>query len=199
MLKSLTKVSAIVAMSVLWQPVAAQETSEEGTASVGGALDMGQSISNEPALGQRYVKETVGDWSVTCTKTQLDQDPCNLAQILKDTNGGAVAEVFLFRLEEGSQAVAGATLLAPLGTLLPAGVSFSVDGAPGKRYNFNHCERDGCVARIGLTDGDVAAFKGGTQATVALRPAEAPDQLVQVPMSLKGFTAGFEGLTPVKN
>ena len=192
MLNSLTKVSAVVALSVLWQPLAAQETSEaEAVAPVPGGLDLGQ-----PILGQVYLKENSGDWRVLCTKTNAAEDPCHLSQTLSDA-GGPVAEVNLYRLAEGSQAVAGAQLLAPLGTLLTTGVSFSVDGAPGKRYNFNHCEQGGCVAQIGLTDGDIAAFKQGTTAIVTLRPAEAPSQLVQVPMSLKGFTSGFDGLSPV--
>ena len=190
MLNSLTKVSAIVALSVLWQPLAAQETSE-GEAPAAGGLDMGQ-----PVLGQLYMKEKSGDWLVVCTKTNASEDPCHLSQTLNDA-GGPVAEINLYRLDDGNQAVAGAQLLAPLGTLLTTGVSFSVDGAPGKRYNFNHCEPGGCIAKIGLTDGDIAAFKGGSAATVTLRPAEAPAQIVKVPMSLKGFTAGFEGLTPV--
>ncbi|CUH82361.1 Invasion protein B, involved in pathogenesis [Tritonibacter multivorans] len=190
MLNSLTKVSAIVALSVLWQPLAAQETSE-GEAPVAGGLDMGQTV-----LGQLYMKEKSGDWLVVCTKTNADADPCHLSQTLNDA-GGPVAEINLYRLEEGNQAVAGAQLLAPLGTLLTTGVSFSVDGAPGKRYNFSHCEPGGCIAKIGLTDGDIAAFKQGTAATVSLRPAEAPAQIVKVPMSLKGFTAGFDGLKPV--
>lgn len=196
MLKTLTRISCVAAM--LATPVFAEDTTAEGVVSdeklAEDVLDMGQPVAEEgPALGQRYLKEEYGDWSLICIKSQAESDPCNLFQVLKDSSGGAVAEVSLFRIEQaGSQAVAGATIVAPLETLLTAGVSLSVDGAPGKRYNFSFCNQAGCVAQIGLTDGDIAAFKQGTEAKLSVRPHQAPNQVVEVTMSLKGFTAGFD-------
>ena len=110
-----------------------------------------------------------------------------------------MAEISLFRLEGGGQAVAGASVIVPLETLLPAQLTIAVDGAPGKRYNYSFCNPIGCVAQIGLTAEDVAAFKKGTEATVALVPAPAPDQVVKLKLSLKGFTAGYDTVDVVQN
>ena len=90
-------------------------------------------------------------------------------------------------------------MVVPLETLLPAQLTISIDGAPGKRYNYSFCNPIGCVAQIGLTEADIAAFKKGKIAQISLRPAPAPDQVVTLDMSLKGFTAGYNVVDVVSN
>lgn len=162
-------------------------------------LDLGQPVAQGPKLGERYSKGKFGDWDLACIKTEAETDPCSLLQILKDDKGNAVAEVSLFRIEGDGQAVAGATVIVPLETLLPAQLTIAVDNAPGKRYSYTLCNQIGCVAQIGLTAEDIAAFKKGTTATVSLVPAPAPDQVVALPMSLAGFTAGYDVVDVVTN
>ena len=111
---------------------------------------------------------------------------------MTDGQGQPMAEFSLFRLSGSGQAVAGATVIVPLETLLPAQLTISIDGAPGKRYNYSFCSPVGCVAQIGLTEADIAAMKKGSTATLSLVPAPAPDQTVKLTLSLKGFTAGYE-------
>jgi len=183
----------------------ASETQAGETQATDTPLDMGQAVADGtdnaggPKLGERYSKAKHGDWDMACIKIEADVDPCSLLQILKDVQGNAVAEVSLFRLEEGGQAVAGATIIVPLETLLPAQVTISVDGAPGKRYGYSFCNQIGCVAQIGLTQADIDAFKKGSKATVSLVPAPAPDQVIALPMSLSGFTAGYDVVDVVSN
>jgi len=201
MFKNLTPLS-LVALMALGTPVLAQSTSTEAASESQtneNPLDMGQAVAEGPKLGERYSKAKHGDWDLACIKIEADVDPCSLLQILKDDKGNAVAEVSLFRLEEGGQAVAGATIIVPLETLLPAQVTISVDGAPGKRYNYSFCNQIGCVAQIGLTQADIDAFKKGDKATVSLVPAPAPDQVIVLPMSLSGFTAGYDVVDVVTN
>lgn len=209
MIKSLTPIT-LAALLALTSPLAAQEATTEAEtgdsapasepAPADQVLDLGQPVDDgTPQLGQRYAKETHGDWDLACVKTEAETDPCSLLQILTDPNGNPMAEVSLFRIDQpGGQAVAGATIIVPLETLLPAALTISVDGAPGKRYNYSFCNPLGCVAQIGLTQTDIDAFKRGNEATLTLRPAPAPDQLVEMKMSLKGFTAGFDVVDVVK-
>lgn len=161
-------------------------------------LDMGQPVEQGPALGQRYVKESHGDWNLACIKTEAEVDPCSLVQILVDETSNPVAEVSLFRLE-GGQAAAGATVIVPLETYLPGQLTISVDGASAKRYNYQFCNQIGCIAQIGLTQDDVNAYKAGAKATVTLIPAPAPDRPITLEMSLSGFTAGYDVVDVVKN
>jgi invasion protein IalB len=201
MFKNLTSIS-LVALMTFGAPAMAQDTKTEDTSEAStdeNPLDMGQPVSEGPKLGERYSKAKYGDWELACIKTELETDPCSLLQILQDEQGNSVAEMSLFRLPEGGQALAGATIIVPLETLLPAQLTISVDGAPGKRYNYSFCNPIGCVAQIGLTAADIAAFKKGGKATVSLVPAPAPDQVVTLPMSLNGFTAGFDIVDVVSN
>lgn len=203
MFKSILPLSAL-AVSVFAAAAFAQDTAteapsatEENTADQ--VLDLGQPVQDGPKLGERYAKETHGDWNIACIKTEAETDPCSLLQILQDDNGNSVAEVSMFRLEGSGQAVAGATVIVPLETLLPAQLTISVDGAPGKRYGYSFCNPIGCIAQIGLTAEDIDAFKKGGEATVSLVPAPAPGQLISLKMSLKGFTAGYDVVDIVSN
>lgn len=199
MLKSFHQISCYAVIACLSAiPLAAQEATPPESAPDQG-LDLGQPVENTVQIGQRYSKDKIGDWDLVCIKTENDEDPCNLFQLLKDQNDGSIAEISLFRIEQsGGQAVAGATLVAPLETLLASGATLSIDGAPGKRYSFNYCTATGCVAQIGLTDGDIAALKQGSEATVSVRPAGSPNTVVNAKMSLKGFTAGYDIVDVVK-
>lgn len=203
---------AAIAMCALAAPAFAQDTStetpaeapteapaaEEAAPGTQNQLDLGQSVSEGPKQGERYAKETFGDWTLACIKTEAETDPCSLLQILRDDSENAVAEVSLFRIENGGQAVAGATVLVPLETLLTAQLTIAVDDGPGKRYNFAFCNPLGCAAQIGLTQEDIDAFKRGNKATVSIVPAPAPDQVVALTMSLSGFTAGFDAVDVLK-
>lgn len=195
-------VLALVLAGATAQAQSSEETAkpEPGQSDAAGQLlDLGQPVTEGPQLGERYSKAKHGDWDLACIKIEAEEDPCSLLQILKDETGQAVAEVSLFRLEGGGQAVAGATVIVPLETLLPAQLTISVDGAPGKRYNYSFCNPIGCIAQIGLTQQDIDAFKKGSEAMVTLVPAPAPDQVVRLKLSLKGFTAGFEEVDVVSN
>ncbi|AUQ70475.1 invasion associated locus B family protein [Phaeobacter inhibens] len=212
MIKSLTPMT-LAALMALPLPVMAQDTAgaaetEESQPAAevtteapkaDDVLDLGQPVQDGPQLGQRYSKETHGDWDLACVKTEEESDPCSLLQIMTDTSGNPMAEFSMFRInQEGSQAVAGATVIVPLETLLPAALTISIDGAPGKRYNYSFCNPMGCVAQIGLTETDISAFKKGKKATLSLRPAPAPDQVINMELSLSGFTAGYNVVDVVK-
>ena len=172
------------------QETTTEETTgaDDGQATSEAGLDMGQDVQEDPT----YVKEEFGDWQLRCFRSGAEEDPCQMFQLLTEEAGNPVAEFSLYRLPEGAQAAAGATIVVPLGTLLSEGVKISVDGGKAKSYTYSFCSMAGCYARIGLTAADVAAFKRGVVATLQIVPAQAPDQKVDIKASLSGFTAAFE-------
>ncbi|MBU9699426.1 invasion associated locus B family protein [Rhodobacteraceae bacterium HSP-20] len=172
-------------------PAAAQEAPAEGTAA-GSDLSMGQAPAD--GVGSTYVKASFESWEQRCVKSGTDADPCQLYQLLKDASGNSVAEIGMFSLPEGGQAAAGATIIAPLETLLTGGVRIGIDEAEPKIYPFTFCSQVGCVARVGFTAEEVAAFKAGNKATLTIVPAVAPDKTVALEISLKGFTAGYDAV-----
>ena len=165
---------------------------EETTAAPEAADDLNLGEPVGPQVGEPYIREEFGDWALRCIKSpEGSPDPCNLYQLLNNEEGVSVAEFNMFRLPEGRQAVAGATIVVPLETLLTQQLTIAVDGQSARRYPFTFCNRAGCVARLGFTQEEVDQFKRGAAATVRLVPAAAPTEEVVLNVSLNGFTAGF--------
>ena len=157
-------------------------------------LDMGTPVATgEPQVGQPYTREEFGDWAMRCLKAAEGPDPCQLYQLLLDASSNPVAEISMFPLPAGSRAAAGATIVAPLETLLTEQVTISVDGGTARSYPFTFCNAAGCVARVGFTAEEIAQFKAGSAATMTIVPAAAPDEVVTLAISLVGFTAGYDG------
>ncbi|MBT8416503.1 MAG: invasion associated locus B family protein [Silicimonas sp.] len=159
-------------------------------------LSMGstEGEAGEPQVGQTYVAEVIEDWQVRCVKTEEGKDPCQLYQLLKDGDGNSVAEFSIFNLPEGQEAVAGATIITPLETLLTADLRLAVDAGQARRYPYSFCSQIGCFARVGFTQGEIDALKRGNAANVTIVPAAAPNETVGLSVSLSGFTAGWNAL-----
>lgn len=168
-----------------------QAQTAEGDAPVAPAVDSGLDLG-QPVVPEPFVKEVFNDWELRCLNVDAEREVCQMYQLLEDAQGASVAEVSLFRLKDGGQAVAGGTFTVPLETLLTQKLNISVDGREGKRYDFSFCTVQGCFARVGFTAEDIARFKAGKEALITIVPVVAPDQRVTVSMSLSGFTAAFD-------
>ncbi len=151
-------------------------------------LSLGEEVSDNGT----YLASTHGAWQLICQRAREGTDPCLLQQMLRDAEGNPVAEFNLFALPPGREVAAGANIVTPLLTLLTQQVTIRVDAGTAKRYPFTWCEPVGCVARIGLTAAEVAAYKRGRTATITIVPLAAPDQPVNLTLSLTGFTAGYD-------
>ena len=213
---ALRKPLALIILLGLAGAVVAQETTPDPAAPAASdapASDAPATATSDPAanglalgqevdpngIGSTYVKEAFVDWDLTCIRTvastNSDADPCQLYQLLRDGDGNDVAEVSLFPLPAGQQAVAGATVVTPLETLLTEDLVIQVDQGSAKRYPFSFCTTGGCIARVGFTAEELAALKAGIKANLTIVPVAAPDQKVVLNLSLKGFTAGFEAVS----
>lgn len=171
----------------------AQTDGEAPQAAVG--LDTGRVVQENPA----FIREEHDDWQIKCFPTEGGEDLCQMYQLLTEEAGNPVAEFSIYRLPPGGPVVAGATLAVPLGTLLTEEVKLSIDAGKAKSYAYSFCTMGGCFSRIGLSQADVDALKGGVTATLEIVPAQAPDQKVRIKASLKGFTAAFEAASVLKN
>lgn len=175
--------------------VTEETATAEETPNVEGDLSLGEDTST-PEVGQTYVREVEQDWEIQCVRTEDgENEPCQMYQLLEDDDKNPVAEVSLFRLPDGGQAVAGATIIVPLETALQAQLRIAVDGAQSKRYPYALCNSVGCFARIGLTQSDLNGFKKGAKAVLTIVPFVAQDQKIELEMSLKGFTASYDKTT----
>ncbi|MEM6374576.1 MAG: invasion associated locus B family protein [Pseudomonadota bacterium] len=168
---------------------------EDATPSIEDQLSLGEDAS-APRVGETYTRETNGDWELRCIRTaDGESEPCQMYQLMSDSEGTPVADISIFRLPEGGRAVAGATIVVPLETSLPQQLTMQVDSNPARRYPYAFCNTIGCFSRVGLVAEEVAAFRAGNAAQLTIVPALAPDQTVQLTMSLTGFTASFDKTT----
>lgn len=169
----------------------------EGDAPTTNGLSMGKeegAAAPADGVGSTYVAGTFGGWEQRCVKTADGADPCQLYQLLKDGDGNSVAEISIFGLPAGQEAAAGATVIVPLETLLTADLSMTVDTGKVRKYPFSWCSNIGCIARVGFTQAEVDGFKKGNEAKLTIVPVVAPDQKVELTVSLAGFTAGYEAV-----
>lgn len=196
---------AAAVIGVLAAPAFAQETETATEDQPDSVFNMGEAVDEdgnpvapepqEPQPGQQYLREVFNDWALRCLKVEEGEDPCQMYQLLNDGDGNSVAEVAIVPLAPGGQAVAGATIVVPLETLLTEQLTLRVDGGQARRFPYNFCNVGGCVSRVGLTEQDIGLFRRGAEATLTMAPAAAPDQRVTVTMSLSGFTAAYAALT----
>jgi len=202
-----TSTMAAALAALLAHPSFAQETTEaeaaeeqpESVFNMGEAVDEnGDPVApepQEPQPGQQYLQDVFNDWAQRCLKVEEGEDPCQMYQLLNDADGNSVAEIAIVPLANAGQAVAGATIVVPLDTLLTEQLTLRVDGGQARRFPYNFCNVGGCVSRVGLTSEDINLFRRGASATLAMVPAAAPDQTVTVTMSLSGFTAAYDAVS----
>lgn len=187
-----------LALTLAALPALAQDTTADSAAPAAqpevsmGIPEMPDQANAQP--GQLYLGGKFELWEKRCLKSADGKDPCQLYQLLMGADGKPVAEISFFTLPAGGQAVAGATIVVPLETLLTANLRVAVDAAPGKLYPYSYCNINGCVAKVGFTADEIKAMQSGNQATISIVPAAAADQSVQIAVSLKGFTDGIGSL-----
>jgi invasion protein IalB len=187
--------AALLAALALAAPIAAPLGAQEagtGGAAPGGGIDVEAPVGEGGDGGgtQSYVREESQDWRIVCVETSLEHDPCVLNQILTDEGGNPTATVEIINLP-GQEAEAGVTITTPLETLLSRQITMSVDDSAPRQIGFTYCLQDGCRAQVGFSSQEINAFRRGNEAVMRIFPLVAPDQPVDLRVSLLGFTAGF--------
>lgn len=143
----------------------------------------------KPVNGKSYE-----NWTVRCeTPKGGKQEQCFIFQNLVLKEGGQrVLHMAIGYIKGRPDPVALITM--PLGISLPPGGSIVIDDDEPIRFQIERCEPAGCRAGLALKDKLLAAFKKGIKATVTFM--DATRRPINVPLSLKGFTAGLKALKP---
>lgn len=132
-----------------------------------------------------------GDWDVGCL---AGTESCEMQQVALDASGNPVVLVRVIKLPEAEEAEALAIVNTPLGTLLPSGLGFQIDGGEASALPFEWCVQEGCIVRLGLREPDVTALKRGSAVRLRVASIADPDQPVELNLSLSGFTAAYDSL-----
>jgi invasion protein IalB len=145
-------------------------------------------------LGQQYLVESYKDWQRLCIKTDQEQDPCHIYQLINDENDLPLGEITIYKASEPEGISAVATILTPLGTLLTSKLVLTLDDDTTGEYPFSWCDKAGCYVRIALSDDEVYSMKKGRTGTIQIESVSAPGTIVTLSVSLLGFTAAIGDL-----
>lgn len=172
-------------ISVLPAATLAQEAS---------GLSLGKPLQPKREIGQPYIVERQDDWAIRCITSETGNDPCEMFQLLVREDGSPIAEISMFPLPANEPAVAGATILVPLETLLTSPLVIEFSDTKAKEYPYSYCNKSGCVVRVGFDQSDLDDLKNGSEITMGISHILQPDQQLILPVSLIGFTAMFNKL-----
>ena len=153
------------------------------------ALLAADSVQAKPEHGQ-----TFKNWTARCERAPgTTVERCFIFQnlVLKDS-GQRLVHVAVGYLAANGRAAAVITL--PLGISLPPGASISVDGADPVDMVIERCDANGCIGALALSEALIADLKRGREARISFH--DGSRRRIAVPISLLGFTAGFNSLEP---
>ncbi|MDE0779592.1 MAG: invasion associated locus B family protein [Alphaproteobacteria bacterium] len=151
------------------------------------------------ANGKPYLTDIFGAWEIRCMRLTAGGERCQMFQELDESPGNPVAEINIFALPVGQEAVLGAVIITPLGTLLTARLTLKISNLERKDYPFSWCNGVGCVARVGITADELDALKLGTMATITIVPVATPTSPMELSVSLQGFTSAFNAMQASNN
>ncbi|ASP37117.1 invasion associated locus B family protein [Labrenzia sp. VG12] len=145
-----------------------------------------------PALAQGEVRSAHGDWQMRCdTPPGATGEQCALIQNVTaaDRENVGLSVIILKTADQQARIL---RVLAPLGVLLPSGLGLRVDNADIGRAGFVRCLPNGCIAEVILEDDLLNKLQSGAQATFII--FQTPEEGIGIPISLNGFSAGFDAL-----
>ena len=82
----------------------------------------------------------------------------------------------------------------PLGVALRAGIGVQIDDGEAIAVPYEQCNPVGCVAGLPLDDKLLGVLKRGLSGKIMV--VDGSGRRISLQISLKGFTAGFNALTP---
>lgn len=157
------------------------------------AAALAAALAPAPAGAQVAEGQVFGDWRVHCaTPPGATRHHCSLQQrvIAKEPQRQLLNVAVGFY---GEKRTPGALFFLPLSVYLPAGITLSIPGTQVVRIVFDICLPQGCRAPVSLTPDLVAAMKKAERGDVTIQDSRR--KTLKLPLSLKGFTAGYDALS----
>ena len=141
---------------------------------------------------QGVVRARHGDWETRCeTPPGASYEQCAAVLSVVDQDRPNLTLVLIV-LNTADRKARLMRVIAPLGVLLPAGVSLRIDDSDAGRLNFLQCLANGCIAQLALDEKLLDKLKTGKTATLGI--FQTPEQGVGVPATLAGFKETYEQL-----
>jgi invasion protein IalB len=155
-------------------------------------LMAGSALVSQPVLAEEGVT-TYGDWGHKCDKSQDGSNQlCYVFQNVTKKEGGELVLGARIAYREGQEAPL-IVATVPLGSLLPPGAALVMEGVEPIKLAYFLCAQQGCTTvATPLPPAMIEAMKKGEKAVI--RVAAPNQQVVGLPLSLKGFTKAMASL-----
>lgn len=153
---------------------------------------LGFSASMAAAQAQGVVRSEHGDWQLSCdTPPGASSEQCAIIQNVtaEDQPNVGLSVIVLKTADQQSRLL---RVLVPLGVLLPNGLGLNVDGTDMGRVAFVRCLPNGCIAEVIMDDDLLGVLESGENAIFVV--FKTPEEGIGIPVSLAGFTEGFDAL-----
>ena len=147
----------------------------------------------ERATAQGAVKSVHNDWQVRCdTPPGAQGEQCALIQSVtaEDRANVGLTVIVVKSTDHKSYLM---RVVTPVGVLLPSGLGLKIDQADLGRAGFVRCLPNGCIAEVVLDNNLLKQLRSGGTATFII--FQTPEEGIGFPMSLKGFSEGFDKLS----
>jgi invasion protein IalB len=185
----------ITGLAVFTTPAGAQQMPEQAPPGQPGVqLDLPQGQNQQQP--QQEPGERFGDWTKKCeTRPGTQEETCFLTQLVIHQQNEQRHRVLLVAVGYyGEKRTPGVILRMPLalGLYLPTGMTFEVPSVKPIQIGFDSCLPGGCSGATPLTDDVLTAMKKANTGSVEVQNIR--KQKLKLPLSFKGFTAGFAAL-----
>ncbi len=144
------------------------------------------------APAQGTARSSHGDWQIRCDNPPgAPAEQCALLQSVtaEDRQNVGLTVIVLKTADRQTRLL---RVLAPLGVLLPSGLSLKIDETDLGRAGFVRCLPNGCVAEVVMEDKLLEQLRNGKTATFVI--FQTPEQGIGIPISLNGFGEGIDKL-----
>ena len=159
---------------------------------VGLMLAMPPASAAGPAAPGGVVRDKHGDWVTRCeTPPGAAHEQCAIVLSVVDQERPNLILVVIV-LNTADRKTRLMRIIAPLGVLLPPGISLRIDNAEVGRLNFLQCLPNGCVAQLAMDEALIDKLKTGKTATLGV--FQTPEEGVGVQAPLAGFKEAYEQL-----
>ena len=149
-------------------------------------------LAADRAAAQGAVRSSHQDWQIRCdTPPGAKSEQCALIQSVtaEDRANVGLTVIVLKTADQKSRLM---RVVAPLGVLLPSGLGLKIDKTDVGRAGFVRCLPNGCIAEVVMDDNLIKQLRTGQTATFII--FQTPEEGVGFPMSLKGFSEGYDKL-----
>lgn len=149
------------------------------------------SFASFPANAQQS-QTPYGDWNMRCETPPGAQGPqCALMQyVVAESRSNVGLSVIMLKTADGKAKLL--RIITPLGVLLPSGLGLKIDDEDIGRAGFVRCVAEGCLAEVIMEDELLNKLRRGQQATFIVFVS--PEDGIGIPISLSGFSAGYDAL-----